>query len=801
MRCSMNVKGLATIRNISSMTVMFGIVLLCYLWGELYYQVQNERQVELNNAVKSAENYTRTFSEHTVRTIRGLDAIALFLKYQAEEYGLAIDLLRLVKERRFEGQPFIALALIDENGELIAGSQNPFAKINISDLEAFQVHKGEDSGKLFIGKPFLEQASGKWIIQMTRRINKANGSFGGVAVIGVDPYYFAEFYKQVDLGENSVIALIGLDGIMRVRQSGDVVRVGIDFTRRMNEFSHTAGNYFHLGIVDGINRYYSYRKIQEYPLIVTVGVTESQVFGSLNQRLVGYYWMHGVMSTVILIFVGSLLSSAKRRKKAEEALQESEERFRKLSENARDMLFHMSLPEGKYDYVSPASFQITGYTPEELISGDVHISQCIHPDFHGFFQQAWKDLQQGKAPIFYEYKIIRKDGQEAWLFQSNVLVRDEHGLPVALEGIVHDITERKRAEETVRASQARYRALMEQSCEALALVDIQTQEVIEINRRFTELLGYSLPEDSPLYVQQCVVESQQNIYRYFNDTLKQQRILPTATRVFHHKNGMEVTVESAATVITIGERQYLLVSNRDMTEEHRRQAELTSEVEFARRVQRELLPEISESPYVTVSTIYYPSNVVSGDSYIMEWRNEGKLLRGFLIDITGHGLATALQTASINALLRETSTANLTLAEQLCQIDSRAAKYFSEGSFAAMIGFEIDLFNWELRYITAGITHFYANGREIVTPGMFVGIKKDAEFGAGMISISEGDCFHFLTDGFTDILEQPEYKNFWTPDGRDFYADVAALEHLAETGELRDDATGLCFRINGRIMQ
>ena len=74
------------------------------------------------------------------------------------------------------------------------------------------------------------------------------------------------------------------------------------------------------------------------------------------------------------------------RKRMEEKLRESEERFRKLSENARDMIYRMSLPDGRYEYVSPASQRITGYTPEEICGGSVHIATLIHPDSEEYFQ-------------------------------------------------------------------------------------------------------------------------------------------------------------------------------------------------------------------------------------------------------------------------------------------------------------------------------------------------------------------------------------------------------------------------------
>ena len=354
--------------------------------------------------------------------------------------------------------------------------------------------------------------------------------------------------------------------------------------------------------------------------------------------------------------------------------------------------------------------------------------------------------------------------------------------------------ERKQSEDAIRASQARYQAFMEQSYEAQAVIDIQTQEIVEINRRVTELFGYSLPEDSPLYAKQVAMEPLENMYsRYV--TIKEQRFLPVATMTFRHKNGTAVLVERAGTVVTIDGRDYLLVSMRDMTMQRRREAELARDVGLASRVQRELLPALPVSPLITLRNLYYPAHDVSGDSYQMEWKNEGMLLRGFLIDVSGHGLGTALQTSSISVLLRENSRTSTSLLEEVQRVNAQAAKYFAEGSYATLLGFDLDLSRRELRYVGAGISKFFINGREILTPGMFIGMWEDAEFEAGRIPVAAGDCLYFLTDGFTDLLAQPENNNFWSMDGKDFEADVAALERLAESGMLRDDATGVCFKI------
>jgi len=138
-------------------------------------------------------------------------------------------------------------------------------------------------------------------------------------------------------------------------------------------------------------------------------------------------------------------------RQAEKALLESENRFRRLAENARDLIYRVSLPDCKIEYVSPASYDMFGFTPEEYYNGTVDIKKAIHPDFTEYIDKQWKDLLRGEMPPFYEYKIIHKEKGERWLYERSVLIRDESGSPAAIEGIVTDITDRKRMEEELKA--------------------------------------------------------------------------------------------------------------------------------------------------------------------------------------------------------------------------------------------------------------------------------------------------------------------------------------------------------------
>jgi PAS domain S-box-containing protein len=132
----------------------------------------------------------------------------------------------------------------------------------------------------------------------------------------------------------------------------------------------------------------------------------------------------------------------------------SEERFRRLAENARDMIYRMSLPDGRYEYVSPAAEELFGYSPQEFYDSPGLIGEVIHPDWREYFAGQWERLLAGEMPPTYEYQIIAKSGETKWMNQRNVLVRDERGDPIAIEGIVTDATRSKDAELIADARQA-----------------------------------------------------------------------------------------------------------------------------------------------------------------------------------------------------------------------------------------------------------------------------------------------------------------------------------------------------------
>jgi two-component system response regulator len=136
--------------------------------------------------------------------------------------------------------------------------------------------------------------------------------------------------------------------------------------------------------------------------------------------------------------------------RSEAALRESERRFRLLAENATDMISRAT-PDGIYLYASPACRALLGYEPEELVGCSVR--QLSHPDDRVELVRAQAKLVEAEGSHAVTHRVLRKDGRYVWFETTGRAVRDpETGGVLEVEAVSRDVTQRKLAEERLRAS-------------------------------------------------------------------------------------------------------------------------------------------------------------------------------------------------------------------------------------------------------------------------------------------------------------------------------------------------------------
>jgi PAS domain S-box-containing protein len=187
----------------------------------------------------------------------------------------------------------------------------------------------------------------------------------------------------------------------------------------------------------------------------------------------------------------AIVQDVSQRKRLEEALRESEERFRGTFENAAVGIAHAD-PEGRWLRFNEKFCAIVGHSREELLQRTYQ--DITHPDDLAASIDATAALFRGEFPNFgLEKRFVRKDGSPVWAQVFISLQRDAAGVPAYDIGIFHDITERKRLEEALRASEERYRFLIRSIPQKIFTANADG-EVDYLNQQWTEFTGRSFDQ-------------------------------------------------------------------------------------------------------------------------------------------------------------------------------------------------------------------------------------------------------------------------------------------------------------------
>ena len=173
----------------------------------------------------------------------------------------------------------------------------------------------------------------------------------------------------------------------------------------------------------------------------------------------------------------------------ERELKKSEQMYRLLADSCPDVIYRISIPEGRYEYISPSSTVNCGRSPEEFYKTPLLINEMLHPDCNGVFDEKFWDTITKKSVSHLEYRIIHKSGEVVWVSQSDVLIRDENGNPVAVQGIARNITEKKRAEEI----KAKFESIVEHSNDAIVSKNLDGT-ITSWNHAAEKIYGYSKEE-------------------------------------------------------------------------------------------------------------------------------------------------------------------------------------------------------------------------------------------------------------------------------------------------------------------
>jgi PAS domain S-box-containing protein len=225
------------------------------------------------------------------------------------------------------------------------------------------------------------------------------------------------------------------------------------------------------------------------------------------ETLLTYRRREARLWSVIALF-GALLAMAgwltirntrerNRTRQAEGALRQAEQRLRVMANNLKEMVVAYDMNR-ELIYANPAVEKMTGYTAAECTASA--FLSWIHPDDRARMEAHFDSLFQGSSIENEEYRIITRDGQVKWLAATWGPMLDENGKQIGVQGSKRDITDRKRAEEALHESQARY--LQAQKLESIGRlaggVAHDFNNLLTVINGFSDLVYHKLRADDPL---------------------------------------------------------------------------------------------------------------------------------------------------------------------------------------------------------------------------------------------------------------------------------------------------------------
>lgn len=418
-----------------------------------------------------------------------------------------------------------------------------------------------------------------------------------------------------------------------------------------------------------------------------------------------------------------------------------------IVENSPVILFRRSAdlpPELQYVSENISNF---GYKAKEFLTGAMEFADIVHPeDQKRMNGEIELHTQENKDVYLQEYRILTRQGDIRWVLDRTVIVRDAEGRRLYHQGILHDITRRKMAEEDLRRSEERHRRVLETAAEGFMLMDLD-MTILKANESLLTMLGYSRTElegkraydlASPAFQQYLDINAArlraEERRRFEGELLTRDgRIVP----VMIHGNILRNS-EGAP----IGHVAFL--------------ADLTSQKKallLAEEVQKSLLPDHApEIPGLDIAGRSLSSAEVGGDYYDFVPSEDG--LNVAVGDISGHGVDAALLMTSARAFMRMRATSPGAPAHIVSEMNRHLSQDLDgTGRFMTLFLIRFAPETGQVRWVRAGHDPalVYCPGTDSFTEmngsGLPLGVDTETAFEEHLSTIHPGQLVAVGTDG------------------------------------------------------
>jgi PAS domain S-box-containing protein len=413
----------------------------------LAFALLHLRETTLRSGEELTDSLSHVIAEQTARSLQSVDQGLQVAEARLEVLRAAGALQpepgRALLREQLKDLPFVrGVWVVDHAGVAVLGTDDTLAGSSLAGHAWFQAFSRTPAAGFHIGP--VERTAEGWRLTVARAVRQ-RGELRQIILATVDPQFFEQLWRAIDLGETGAVALYSRGGQLLVRSPADSRLMGQDFSR-LPLFTHYLassphGTFVRDRTLDGVPRMISYRELPSYPdLLVAVGAGYDEMLAAWRNfaALTAAVWAGAVL--VALVLTLQLRRHARRRA-------ETEERFQQLAQAMPQIVF-IADAKGRVEFVSRRWQEETGMPVEHALG--TSWQQVVHPDDAQRMVQSLAQMIDSGEALQIEHRLRHRSGGYRWQLLRAVPVRQQAGGALSWFGTATDIDEMKKAQERLR---------------------------------------------------------------------------------------------------------------------------------------------------------------------------------------------------------------------------------------------------------------------------------------------------------------------------------------------------------------